>query len=117
MLKNLLKFFFKNKLISIILFLATATNIAIWINLLRIKPTDKLIPLHYNIYFGIDYLGKWHQIFTLPAAGFMILSINFILALFIYFKDRLIAYILIFASFLIQIILFLASMAIVWINI
>ena len=36
------------------------------------------IPLHYNIYYGIDRFGPWYYIFILPALGFLFLLINII---------------------------------------
>ena len=37
---------------------------------------ETFIPLHYNIYFGIDRFGPWYYIFILPALGFFLLLIN-----------------------------------------
>ncbi|NCF75514.1 MAG: hypothetical protein GWO87_03450 [Xanthomonadaceae bacterium] len=115
--KNFFKFFLKNKIVSTNLIISIIINFSIWINLLRIKKVDEMIPLHYNVYFGIDYIGGWHKIFILPSIGLIILFINFLLALLVYYKDKFISYILIFSVLFIQIILFLASLSIVWINI
>ena len=115
--KNFFKFFLKNKIIAANLIISIIINISIWINLLRIKKVDEMIPLHYNVYFGIDYIGDWHKIFIIPLIGIIILFVNFLLALLIYYKDKFISYILVFVALFIQIILFLASLSIVWINI
>jgi hypothetical protein len=40
------------------------------------------IPIHYNIYFGIDNYGSWEKLFFLPLLGFLFLMIN----LFFYFS-------------------------------
>ncbi len=34
------------------------------------------IPLHYNIYFGVDKFGPWYYIFALPALGILMLLTN-----------------------------------------
>ena len=115
--KKNLKFFLKNKLVTIILSSSILVNLFIWLNLFRIEKTNDLIPLHYNIYFGIDYVGEWYKLFTIPMVGLIIIAINFFLALLIYFENKFIAYILLSTALFIQIILILSSLAIVWINI
>lgn len=77
---------------------------------------ERLLPLHYNIYFGVDFIGEWHKIFIIPALGFFFTIINFILADIIYVRDKVIGYFLAGESVFVQIILFLASYAIVSIN-
>ena len=37
--------------------------------LLRIRPSETILPLHYNIFFGIDLVGYWWQFFLFPAAS------------------------------------------------
>ncbi|MBT4277556.1 hypothetical protein HOD96_02295 [Candidatus Falkowbacteria bacterium] len=112
-----LKFFLKDKTVASILIGSILINLAVWLNLLRIKKTTELIPLHYNIYFGIDYIGEWHKLFTIAGVGLLVLLINFLLSLLFYFKDKFIAYTLLITALFVQIILILSSLAIVWINI
>lgn len=38
----------------------------------------EFIPLHYNIYFGVDRFGPWYYIFILPVLGLLLLIINII---------------------------------------
>ena len=115
--RNFFKFFLKDRIIIANLIGSLIINASIWINLLRIKKVDEMIPLHYNVYFGIDYIGDWHKIFIIPIMGIIVLIVNFLLALLIYYKDKFISYILLFVVSFIQVILFLASLSVVWINI
>lgn len=92
-------------------------NIFIWVNLLKVQKVDGLIPLHYNIYLGIDYMGEWYKIFMIPIFGLVVLLFNLFLSSLIYFNDKFITYILLSVSLLVQVILFLASFAVVWINV
>ncbi len=117
LIKKFLSFFIKDKTILFSFIASLFVNAAIWINLFRIQKVDGLIPLHYNIYLGIDYMGAWYKLFTIPAIGLTILALNLALSVFIYFKDKLIAHILLFSALFAQIILFLSSLSIVWINI
>lgn len=116
-IKNFFKFFIKDRLMVFLLLAGILINTIIWANLFRIKMVDGMIPLHYNIYFGIDYMGEWHNIFIVPLLGLIILIFNFLLSLFLYFKDKFISYILSIVASFVQIILLLASLAMVWINI
>ena len=116
LLKKFLSFFIKDPTFLFSFIASLFVNLAIWINLFRIQKIDGLIPLHYNIYLGIDHVGTWYKLFTVPIIGITILILNLILSIFVYFKDKLIAHILIFSALFVQIILFLASLSIVWIN-
>ncbi len=40
----------------------------------------EIIPLHYNIYFGVDYLGAWQYVFALPAFATVVFILNTILS-------------------------------------
>jgi hypothetical protein len=52
----------------------------IW-KLLPVVANDPFIPLHYNIYLGIDKFGHWYEIFILPAIGLIFLIVNTFLAM------------------------------------
>jgi hypothetical protein len=92
-------------------------NILIWILLgWQVKSFPELIPLHYNIYYGIDLYGSWNEIFILPAAGLIILLVNYPAAFFLYNKHKILSYFLVGAGFLLTVYLFLAATAIILIN-
>ncbi len=49
--------------------------------LARLLPTiggDPFIPLHYNIYFGVDRFGPWYDVFALPIIGAGLLLLNLV---------------------------------------
>lgn len=102
--------FFRNKLIvwSLILnVLFLVLNLFYIFLKLRIK--EGLIPLHYNIYFGVDLIGNKGQILKLPFVGLIVLGVNCFLARFVYGKERFVSYILVYAALAVAIILFLAG--------
>ena len=69
-----------------------------------IRPVDFSIILHYNVYFGVDVIVSWWQVYFLPFIGLIILSINTILGYFFYQKkERIIAHLLMLATFIAQI--------------
>ncbi|OGY47663.1 MAG: hypothetical protein A2840_00050 [Candidatus Buchananbacteria bacterium RIFCSPHIGHO2_01_FULL_47_11b] len=78
-----------------------------------IRDFPEQIPLHYNIYFGIDLVGPWYEIFKLSGFGTAVVFINTILALCIHRFSRLLTRLLVGGNAVIQILLFLAGTAIV----
>jgi len=115
----------KNKLLIIPLATATLLNLAIWLLIYfkfypvvySLPKEQSYIPLHYNIYTGIDLFGSWQRIFIWPTIGLIILLINLILAIIIYEKKEIVSYFLSFAATLAQIFLLIATLLTILINI
>lgn len=94
-----------------------ALNGALWVLVLwRVRGLPDTIPLHYTIYFGIDLLGAWYQMFFLPALGLSIWLLNGGLAVALVLRDRFLAHFLIHGSTVIQLILLLAGVTLVYLN-
>jgi len=55
------------------------TALSLW-RLLPIVRENSYIPLHYNIYLGIDRFGPWYHVFISPVLGFAFLILNLSLA-------------------------------------
>ena len=69
-----------------------------------ISPVDFPIVLHYNVYFGVDVIGAWWQLYFLPAIGLIIMIVNTVLGyLFYQKKERIVAHLLMLATFIAQI--------------
>ncbi len=77
---------------------------------------EKQFLLHYNIYYGIDWIGEWYKVFIYPLIGFIILIINFSLSIFFFEKEKFLSYLLISAITFSEIIIFIAGLAVIWIN-
>lgn len=101
-----------------LLLLSAIANIANWLLLkIFIIPVDFSIILHYNVYFGVDVLGSWKQVFLLPGIGLMLWFMNVFLSLYFYScKERIAAYILLIACLMIQLSLIVASISVILIN-
>ncbi len=94
-----------------------ALNLAlpIW----RIAPLASVrpyIPLHYNIYLGVDRLGPWNQIFLLPILGFALFVFNLVLQTIAFRKEKLLASMVAIATVLIEALLLCAMALIVLLN-
>ena len=74
------------------------------------------VPLHYNIHVGVDSVGPWWQIYTVPAIGLAIVLINLWLAKFMWTRDPVLAYIAGAATLTLQIMLLLATTFIVFLS-
>jgi hypothetical protein len=83
---------------------------------LKVVPTDQSVVLHYNILSGIDLLGQWYQIYTLPLIGLVLVIFNSVVAHRIYNRQVAFSYFLVLASSLEQIFLLLATYFVVLVN-
>ncbi len=98
------------------LFVLAAAILPAW-RLLPAAREAKFIPLHYNIYFGIDRFGKWEEMFVPAMVGFAILIVNLVVASVFFRNERMFALFSCWMTVLLETILFSATIFIVLINI
>ena len=112
------KEFFRSKITLWLLALNIVSNAANWIAIaVFINRLDGDIILHYNVYFGVDSLGNWRQVFILPIIGLVILALNAVLAAYFYIrKERIASYILLLTAFMVQLSLIVAALSVIMIN-
>ena len=109
--------YWKDKQIMTVLFLSVLLNIFIWIFLIQNqKENSHPIILHYNLFFGVDYLGNYEKIYLIPIAGLIIIIVNSILGHLLYLKEKLAVYFLVFIIFIVQLLLLINSYLIIRIN-
>jgi hypothetical protein len=100
-----------------VLSLSALLQIAIWVYVLNYwRAGSGSIILHYNIEFGVDLVGPWYYILSLPLSGLIFLLLDFGLAFFLFLRFRSLSYILIFTALAVQIILFIATLLIFFLN-
>jgi hypothetical protein len=108
--------FSKDLFIKISVLVAIFTNAGLWILLsFYTEDISLLSALHYNIYFGIDLLKPWYNIFAMPASGLGILAVNLFLTLILYRRDRLLSYFLIISAAVVNAITLLAGVFIIFV--
>lgn len=112
------KEFFRSKIMLWLLALNVVSNIANWTAIaIFINRLDGDIILHYNVYFGVDAMGDWRQVFILPIIGIILFVLNAVLAAYFYSrKERIASYILLLASFMAQLSLIIAAASVMMIN-
>ena len=76
-----------------------------------------MIFLHYNILFGVDYVGPRWGMALLPITGFVIIIFNAALGWYFYNKDKFISYLLNFIALLSQIFLLISGSILVFLNV
>lgn len=110
--------FFKSALIHWVLIGAFILNGVNWgLIAYFIQPVDFPIVLHYNVYFGVDVIGAWWQLYFLPAIGLIIMTVNAVLGyLFYKKKERIVAHLLMLATFIAQISVTVAVASLLIIN-
>ena len=98
-IKNIIvtrKSFFRNKISFTLLIIALFLNLISWIYIfVYIKPQDEPIFLHYNIYYGVDLIGEWFQIyFYAPLMGIIICFVNSFISYILYKRDIRLTYLI-----------------------
>lgn len=110
--------FFQNHIVLWLLLFGFIANVANWSILgIFMNRVDANVILHYNVYFGVDMLGKWTLAFVMPAVGLAVYLINGCLADYFYRnKERVASYVLLLAALMVQLSLIIASAAVILIN-
>ena len=100
---------------------ALLINVDAWIFLLvrtwGLRGEISQFALHYTIYFGVDRLGAWWQIFRGPFVGLIFFVVNFVLAGWMYSRERVWSVLIGIATVLVQILILLGSVLVVLLNV
>ena len=109
--------FWKDRLIMNLTVLSLLLNISLWIYFFQNKKeSDYPIILHYNLIFGVDYLGDYEKIYLISFIGLILILFNSVLGCILYNKEKLASYFLVFNTLVVQIFLIVAGYLIVGIN-
>ena len=107
--------FFKIALLLSLIFLALTAALPAWQLLPEIREKVS-IPLHYNTHFGIDSFGMWWNVFMVSVFGGSILLINYIAAIVLWTKEKVLSYFLASVALLVQVLLFISIIFVVLFN-
>ena len=109
-----LRRFYVSALIALF-FLLLDLALPIW-RIVPLGAARPFIPLHFNVYFGVDRLGPWKQIFTLPILGGVLFLFNLLLQTIVFKKEKLLAFLISAATVFLECIFFVAMVLIVLLN-
>lgn len=101
-----IKVFYKDKLVFWLLNFSVLAIFLVW-GLLSWKQINQseLAVLHYNIYYGIDILANSRWLYLIPLFILVISFLDFLLAVFLWTKNRLLSYFLLTTILVINIII------------
>ncbi|MBI2475376.1 hypothetical protein HYV69_03055 [Candidatus Uhrbacteria bacterium] len=108
-------FFRWTSLMSILLFAFTLV-LPIW-RIVPIAFSKPFIPLHYNVYFGVDRFGPWYAIFVLPVLGFLFLIINVSIQVHFASREKLLTRFFSVSTVVLELIFLIAMLLIILLNI
>lgn len=83
---------------------------------LKLGATESLLIIHYEAEKGIDFLGSHNQVYGILLSAFAIIVINFLLADFLYKRERFLSYIFVFTSLALAILILIAISVIISVN-
>jgi len=104
-LKEKLKIFFSFKLIYWSIILNLSLNFYLWYLIYNfVNFSKEFHVLHYNIYFGIDFIDSPQKILMVPVAGMIVWLLNLLIGFIFYIikKDFLIPIFLVISSLFIH---------------
>ncbi|OGE76921.1 MAG: hypothetical protein A3C85_01275 [Candidatus Doudnabacteria bacterium RIFCSPHIGHO2_02_FULL_48_21] len=107
----------KDRLIFVSVVFGIILNIILWLLLGgKFGWSAEKIPLHFNVVYGIDFLGSTRQVYEIPLTGIVLLVINSILAIKFYPRSKLFSYFLSFSALAMQAVLIVAATALIVLN-
>ncbi len=110
--------FYHNTLVHFLLLTTLLLQIVSFVVLFFFVPSQQsIVIVHYNVYFGVDLIGEWAQIFIIPTISLVFVITNTLLAQWLYYqKERIASYVLLLASILVSLGSVLACSGIAFIN-
>ena len=101
-----IKMYVKYRASWTLILLAAIINFATWVWIVwQIRPQTEPIFLHYNILFGVDFIGAWWKVYSIPLTGLVILIANFLIGWILFNKDKFVSLVVNAVSVLCQIFL------------
>lgn len=104
----------RTAILSAVLVVMTAL-LPLW----RILPLAKdrpYIPLHYNVYLGVDNFGPWYGIFVLPGLGLTLLVVNIVFETVFFRREHILSKFFAIATVIAEAVLLIAMILIVLLN-
>lgn len=69
---------------------------AMWgVSLWRFQPQAEPIFFHYNVYFGVDWIGMWYLGYLIPSSALLIVILNGLFIRHIRLKNTALAHIIV----------------------
>lgn len=82
----------------------------------KIHPDSNRLALHYNVLVGVEWYGNGRNLYFIPAVGFLISAVNFVLYKALKKSENFLTSLTILASISVQLILLAAAMFLAKVN-
>jgi hypothetical protein len=107
--------FWHDKAVLASLVLIGGLNAISWIlMLIKVRVGEEVVAWHYTIYFGVDRLGDWWAVMRYPLYGLVVIVFDLIVALLVYHRRRLYAYLVFSVAIAIQLMLAINVLSLFW---
>ncbi|MBL7057859.1 hypothetical protein ISS03_00835 [Patescibacteria group bacterium] len=108
----------RNSYIRYLCYVAILINLLNWLSSYYIvsRIDHDLMILHYNVKFGIDYIGEVGKIYNFPLVGFIVILVNLSIYLFSKRDYKFLGYTLLVVSILVNIFILMSLGPIYLIN-
>ena len=108
------KFYRLTALASLVLVILTFA-VPAW-KIVPLREASPFIPLHYNIYIGIDRFGPWYYVFAPAALGLTLLVVNTVFQAVFYRREKVLSSFFAVATVFAELALFVATVLSVLLN-
>lgn len=107
--------FWSDRIAHLLLALGSAANAALFAYVCSVYPAlPMLLPLRFDALGQVARIGARSEILKLPAYGLVVLLLNSMLGFWLFNRERLAAYLLFAAAILVQVLLWAATLNIVY---
>ena len=117
LIKNLLRSsaLYRRTAVASGILLVLTIALPVW-RILPMAGQKPFIPLHYNVYVGVDAFGPWYDIFVLPVLGAALLVVNLIFQAVFFERERVLSAFFAVATLVTELVLLVAMVLIVLLN-
>lgn len=99
-----------------VLTLALTLTLPIW-RIVPLAGEKPFLPLHYNVYFGVDRFGPWWQVFVPPTLGLLFLLVALVMQARFYRSEPMLARFFAVSTVLLETALLIAMALLVLLNV
>ncbi len=117
--QKLAQVFIRDRAVMASFILALALNGVSWALLAwraRSLGGETSVPLHYTIYFGVDWVGSWYKLLIPAFFGFVALLVNYTIVFIVYEDRRFFAYAYALGTVALEVIILASSFFIILLN-
>jgi hypothetical protein len=111
-----IRLFLRDRWVRILFLPALAINLICVALLVTFFPNGENVPLHYNVNFGIDFIGASSQIYALPLVGLVLLMVNSFVGVWVWRRDRVLSYFIGTGTLMVAVIVVVAAVLSILLN-